>query len=105
MVAAFSLLSFYSTKKAVERRMAIGDQTPHIQHVTATTSLFAKFLCMMRSVAVNAVRLASCGHITTPLPTLSSDNYRYETCPGLDGNIEVVDWAKHTTMTDADYTT
>ena len=79
MAVAFLLLSFYSSKLAVKRRIAAGTQTPYIQHSTATMSLFTKFLFMMRSVAINAVRLASTGYIMAPLPILSRDSYQYKT--------------------------
>ncbi|KAM5539836.1 hypothetical protein V8D89_006649 [Ganoderma adspersum] len=68
---------------AVKRRIVAGTQTPYIQHSTATTSLFARFLFMMRSVAINAVRLATTGYITAPLPILSRDSYQYKTFIGV----------------------
>ncbi|KAM5541940.1 hypothetical protein V8D89_004250 [Ganoderma adspersum] len=101
MVAAFSLLLFYSSKLAVKRRIVAGTQTPYIQHSMATMSLFTRFLFMMCSIAINAVRLATTGYITAPLPILSRDSYQYKTFIGV--SMQGNNVATKKTMKEHDY--
>ncbi|KAI1783657.1 hypothetical protein LXA43DRAFT_1067441 [Ganoderma leucocontextum] len=46
--------------------------------MTSATSNFAKFICMMHSVTINTIRLASSGYITAPLPHIKSEHFQYK---------------------------